>query len=54
MCFDVLSFIVFVFYGSYSSDFSPAVLFLFLNMKVSLRGYQFGSEDKTHEKKKMP
>jgi len=28
-------------------------IFLFLNLKVSLEGYQFGFTDKTHGKKKM-
>jgi len=36
---------------SYSPDLSPAVLFLFLNLKVRLKGYQFGLANKTHLKK---
>jgi hypothetical protein len=39
--------------GSYSPDVSPAVLFLFLNLKVRLKGYQFGLADKTHFKKML-
>jgi hypothetical protein len=35
--------------GSYSPDLYPANLFLFLNLKVSLKGYQFGFADKTQK-----
>lgn len=34
--------------GTYSPDLSPAVLFLFLNLNVSLKRYQFGFADKTY------
>jgi hypothetical protein len=41
------------FSSSYSPDLFPAVFFLFLKLKVSVKGHQFGFAEKIHEQK-MP
>jgi hypothetical protein len=39
--------------GSYSPDLSPAAFFLFLKLKVSLKGHQFGFTEKIHLQKML-